>query len=74
MTLPELMEMDAARSRSHWDHTAQILCLVANVNRGKDDPPVELHHVHPFIDGPPEPTAEEVAANWEMVKSVFVGQ
>lgn len=37
------------RRRDAWDHTAQLLCLLVNLNRGKNDParkPAEFHPYH----------------------------
>ena len=61
--------MDEARSHAAWDHTAQVLCLLANINRGDNDE-MPLHDFHPFLE-PPELSPEEFAANWEAFKNQF---
>ena len=31
-----------------WDHTCEILAMIANVNRAKGKPPIRAKQIHPF--------------------------
>lgn len=39
--------MDEARSERQWDHTAAVLAMLFNVNRGKDTPARTPASFHP---------------------------
>lgn len=40
--------MCKAARRDRWDHTANMLALTINVNRGKDTPATTAESIHPF--------------------------
>ncbi len=47
-TLRELKWMLDEYQRQSWDHTAAIMTLLANINRGKGQPPVKIEEFHPY--------------------------
>ena len=40
--------MAEGRLRSNWDHTAQILALIANVNRGRGQAAIRAETLNPY--------------------------
>ena len=47
-TLRELAWMHDARARSDWNHTASILCLMANAHSGKGGRKFRVEDFHPM--------------------------
>ena len=46
--LYELIAMAESRNKSDWWHTASIMCLLANINRGKGKRPFTPNDFFPF--------------------------
>lgn len=64
--------MAEARQRDNWNHTAAILAKLHNTS-GFAEEAHSPEHYHPFPierDPEPEPTAEELQANWAAVKQM----
>ena len=50
LTLRELLWMAEAHSRQAWNHTASVICVMANAwCRGKDDPAFTAEQFHPYL-------------------------
>ena len=69
--------MAQARQEDHWNHTAALMALLANVNRdpkrGRAFKPADFHPALPARReraGPPQPLKGEIG----MLKTIFVDQ
>lgn len=47
-TLRELVWMAEGHAKNQWVHTAHLICVLANQNRGKEDKLVTFEDVYPF--------------------------
>lgn len=48
MTLRDLLQAREAAESAAWDHTAELLAMTVNVNRGKGKSPISSNAIHPY--------------------------
>ena len=72
LTLRELWIMAEEKQKAGWWHTANLMALMANINRSKGQRPYKPADFHPFDGGnAAKPGVKLTADNIEMLK-VFV--
>ena len=49
LTLRELVHMNEGKQYDNWNHTAAVMCLLANINREKKSKTFSLPDFHPFM-------------------------
>ncbi|GIW56138.1 MAG: hypothetical protein KatS3mg082_2734 [Nitrospiraceae bacterium] len=67
------MAMAEARSRAAWDHTSNVMALVANcLARTKGKPPFQPRMFHPFLRRKPPALPLEKSEAFALMREVFV--
>lgn len=52
--------MSDGKSKEAWNHTADLLCLLANINRNTEERPEPFgrEHFHPYLQAPERPALD----------------
>ena len=72
MTLRELLWMAEARRRDAWDHTASLLALTYNANRGKNQRARKPNDFHPLPTPREDRESIPKTKDLSILKDVFV--
>ena len=67
-TLRELVWMHDAKARSDWNHTASLMCLIANAHSGGKGRKFTVDDFHPLAR---RKTAPEIRISAKALKGIF---
>lgn len=74
MTLRELVWAAEAVQHDRWNHTAHVMCLLANLHRDprRHPRPYRMVDFHPYLAALRKPVRPDVdGRNWSTFKSLF---
>ncbi len=67
-TLREIAWMHDAKARSEWNHTASLMCLIANAHGGGKGRTFKVDDFHPFAR---KSKAPEIRISAKSLKGIF---
>lgn len=68
--------MDESRSKQLWDHTSEVVAIIANRLRGSDTPAVTARQIHPHYRSQHEEKIQVLSPkkSVELLEKIFGGR